>query len=191
MFTAQPSPTLQAMALTRRAPSFALLFALCVCTGGCGGRDGVDPKAWARSVCNALSPWRTEISDLTAKAQEKLGAATTAGQAKANVVALLAGAEESSEKARRGVAGAGVPAVDGGDQIAKHFAASLEKARDAYGHAKTTVSALSTQDSKSFYANVKTAFATLNDEYAKSALDTEHVGSKDLQRAFDEVPECR
>src|SRR5262249_6313717 len=139
----------------------------------------------------ALNPWRTEISDLTLKAQQELGTAKTASQAKTNVVNLLTGAEQSSEKARRGVADAGVPKVDGGDDIAKHFVASLEKARDAYGHAKTTVTALPTSDAKAFYAAVSRAFDTLREEYARSALDTEHVGSKDLQKAFDEVPECR
>jgi hypothetical protein len=142
-------------------------------------------------VCGALSPWRTEIAGLTAKAQEELSAAKTAAQAKKNVVTLLAGAEESSEKARRGVAGAGVPKVSRGEQIAEHFVASLEQARDAYGHAKTTVSALPTTDSNAFYAAVSAAFGTLREEYAKSALDIENVGSEDLQRAFDAVPECR
>jgi hypothetical protein len=159
------------------------------CTGDSGGA-GVAPAAWARSVCGALNPWRTEISDLTLKAQHELGTAKTAKQAKTNVVTLLSGAEQSSEKARRGVADAGVPKVERGDEIAKHFVASLEKARDAYGHAKTTVTALPTADATAFYAAVRGAFDTLREEYARSALDTEHVGSKDLQKAFDEVPEC-
>jgi hypothetical protein len=106
------------------------------------------------------------------------------------VVALLSGAEAASEKARKGVKDAGVPDVEDGAEIAKRFATSLATARDAYGHAKSTVVALPTDDSKTFYANVKTTFDTLGAEYSKSALDTDHVGSKALQEAFDEVPEC-
>ena len=170
--------------------ALALAAGLGAGAGGCGG-SGTEAKTWAKSVCTALTPWRSEIADLTAKAQQQLSVAKTAVQTKTNVVALLAGAEESSEKARRGVADAGVPDVSGGDKIAKHFAESLEKARDAYGHAKTAVSGLSTANDKAFYSNVKTTFDTLRDEYAKSALDTDNVGSKDLQKAFDEVPECR
>jgi hypothetical protein len=175
-----------------RVPSLAaaLVAAALLGTGGCAGH-GVAPKTWARSVCGALTPWRAEISDLTAKAQQQLSAAKTAAQTKVNVVALLSGAAESSEKARRGVAGAGVPDVKGGDQIAKHFAGSLEKARDAYGHAKDAVSALPTADAKAFYAAVRTSFDALGKEYEASALDTANVGSKDLQAAFNEVPECR
>ncbi len=174
-----------------RSTSALLALAFLIGTSGCGSTDGVAAKSWARAVCTALNPWRTEITSLTTKAQQQLNSATTADQTKANVVALLAGAEQSSEKARQGVTGAGVPAVDHGAEIAKQFAVSLEKARDAYGHAKASVSALPTKNSKSFYAGVKSTFDTLKDEYAKSALDTGNVGSKDLQQAFDEVPECR
>ena len=177
--------------MIRRAPAVVLALIGIISIAGCGGRTGTEPAAWARSVCGALNPWRTEISDLTLKAQQELGTAKTAAQAKTNVVTLLSGAELSSEKARRGIAEAGVPKVDRGDEIAKHFVASLEKARDAYGHAKSTVTALPTTDAKAFYAAVRSAFDTLREEYAKSALDTEHVGSRDLQKAFDEVPECR
>jgi hypothetical protein len=181
------------MPATRRLATAGLALALLVGTvsaaSACGG-TGVDAKTWAKSVCGALAPWRTEISNLTTQAQQQVGSATTAGETKTRVIALLSGAETSSEKARKGVAGAGVPDVDDGAEIAKRFATSLEKARDAYGHAKTTVSGLPTGDAKTFYANVKTTFDTLGAEYAQSALDTDHVGSKDLQQAFDEVPEC-
>jgi hypothetical protein len=174
-----------------RSTSALLVLAFLLGTGGCGAHGGVNAKSWARSVCEALRPWRTEISSLTTKAQQQLSTAKTAEQTKTNVVALLAGAEQSSEKARQGVTAAGVPDVDHGAEIAKQFALSLEKARDAYGHAKAGVASLPTKSAKTFYAGVKSTFDTLGDEYATSALDVGNVGSKDLQQAFDEVPECK
>lgn len=161
-------------------------------TAGCSDGSGdVAPKQWAQSVCTALAPWRTEIADLTTKAQQQLQTAKTAAQTKSNIVDLLSGAESASEKARLGVNGAGTPKVDDGDKIAEQFTASLSKARDAYGNAKRTVSALPTNDAKAFYSSVTAAFATLKEEYEKSAIDPAHVGQEDLQNAFDEVPECR
>ena len=174
-----------------RSTSALLVLVFFLGTGGCGSSGGVDAKSWARSVCGALAPWRTEISSLTTKAQQQLSTAKTAEQTKTNVVALLAGAQQSSEKARQGVTAAGVPDVDHGAEIAKQFAVSLQKARDAYGHAKASVANLPTKSAKTFYAQVKSTFETLTDEYAKSALDTGNVGSKDLQQAFDAVPECK
>jgi hypothetical protein len=167
-----------------------LATAVLLCLAGCGG-GGVEPKQWARSVCGALTPWRAEISDLTTKAQQQLETAKTPEQTKSNIVDLLSGAESASEKARAGIDGAGVPDVTDGQKVAEQFLASLSKARDAYGNAKRAVSALPTADAKTFYSAVSGAFATLKDEYERSAIDPAHVGPQDLQKAFDEVPECR
>ncbi|WP_433082228.1 hypothetical protein ACQP1P_01125 [Dactylosporangium sp. CA-052675] len=167
-----------------------LVAALTLCLAGCG-QDGVEPKQWAKQVCVALTPWRAEIADLTSKAQQQLQAARTPAQTKTNIVDLLSGAEASSERARAGVDGAGVPRVEDGQQVAERFTASLAKARDAYGNAKRTVSGIPTDNAKTFYGEVGKAFTTLKDEYERSAIDPAHVGPSDLQKAFDEVPECR
>lgn len=175
--------------LARAGLALALFAGAASAAGACGGSD-VDARTWAKSVCGALAPWRSQISGLTAQAQQQIGSATTAADTKTRILALLGGAEAASEKARKGVVDAGVPHVTDGAEIAKRFAASLTAARDAYGHAKNAVAGLPTDRPTTFYANVKTTFDTLGAEYAKSAVDTDHVGSKDLQQAFDEVPEC-
>jgi hypothetical protein len=185
--------TLQSMSSrSMRARALAAVFLL-MGTAGCGdnGKGDVAPKKWAQTVCTALAPWRAEIADLTTKAQQQLQTAKTANQTKTNIVDLLSGAETASEKARAGIDGAGIPEVADGHKIAEQFAASLSKARDAYGNAKRTVSALPTTDEKAFYSSVTSAFATLKNEYEQSAIDPAHVGQKDLQQAFNEVPECR
>ena len=48
-----------------------------------------------------------------------------------------------------------------------------------------------TGDATTFYDGVQAALATLTEEYGRSALDTTRLHSVELQRAFDEVPECR
>jgi hypothetical protein len=163
---------------------------LCPLAAGCGD-DGVEPKTWVKSVCTTLAPWRAAIDDLTSKTNQQLQAATTPAQAKTNIVELLTGAEAASERARAGVQGAGVPAVDGGKGVAEQFTASLTKARDAYGNAKRTIAGLPTDDDKAFYGRVRDAFAVLKSDYERSAIDPAHVGPPGLQEAFEEVPECR
>lgn len=174
---------------TPRALVPLLLLGPLLLLAACGG--GPSPAAWATSVCAALTPWRSEIGSLTQRAQAQMDAATTPAQAKENLVRLLAGAEQASETARSLVAEAGVPDVDGGEAVAHSFVESLRAARDAYGKAKTTVEGLSTGDAKAFYDGVIAAMTTLTDEYGESALDTGKLRSTELQRAFDEVPECR
>lgn len=157
--------------------------------GACGG--GPAPAAWAASVCAALSPWRAEIGSLTERAQRQMDAATTPAQAKENLVRMFAGAESASENARAHVAEAGIPDVEGGETIAKSFVNSLAAVRDAYGGAKRRIEAMAVGDPSAFYAGVEAAMKTLNEEYGRSALDTTKLRSEELQRAFDEVPECQ
>src|SRR5207245_4009324 len=172
-----------------RAVALAAVLAVLATMAGCG--SGVAPKTWAKSVCVALTPWHARIAALTGQAQGQITGGSTPAQAQQGLVALLAGARDASETARKGVADAGAPDVDRGAEIAARFVATLVAARDACGHAGTTVSTLDTKDQKAFYDGVATAFDKLNSEYATSALDTRDVGSADLQKAFSEVPECR
>nr|WP_213451628.1 hypothetical protein [Micromonospora sp. NBRC 107566] len=148
-------------------------------------------SAWAASVCEALAPWRAEIGTLTGRAQQQMTAKTTPAQAKENLVRLLGGAETASETARAKVARAGVPDVDGGEQVAVGFVASLSAIRDAYGKARTGVEQLAADPADAFYTGVAGVMSTLNDEYGRSALDTSKLSSPGLRAAFDEVPECQ
>jgi hypothetical protein len=117
-------------------------------------------------------------------------AKTTPAQAKENLVRLFAGAEAASETARSLVEGAGVPDATNGDRVARGFVDALTAVRDAYGRAGTAIEELDTARPKEFYDGVSAVLATLNDEYARSALDTSTLDSPELRRAFDEVPEC-
>lgn len=157
--------------------------------GACGG--GPTPRVWAASVCEALTPWRAEISKLTSSTQQQMTAQTTPAQAKENLVRLFAGAERASETARREVEEAGVPETEHGEEVAAGFRTSLAKVRDAYGRARGTIAGLETGQPTEFYDGVRAAVDTLNKEYDASALDTSKLNSEELKEAFDEVPECR
>ncbi|WFE25341.1 hypothetical protein O7623_18270 [Solwaraspora sp. WMMD791] len=156
----------------------------------CGG--GPSPVVWAAEVCTALRPWRTEISNLTSSTQQQMTAQTTPAQAQENLVRLLAGAEAATETARTRVADAGIPDADQGEQVATGFVASLSAVRDAYGKAEEGIAGLDASGpSETFYDGVEAVLATLTDDYQRSALDTSSLDSAELNRAFDEVPECR
>jgi hypothetical protein len=156
---------------------------------GCGA--GPSPRAWATSVCGALTPWRSEIGKLTSSTHQQMSAQTTPAQAKENLVRLFGGAEQASETARRKVEQAGVPETENGEEISAGFRSSLAKMRDAYGRARATIEGLDTGQATAFYDGVRAAVDTLNKEYDASALDTSQLNSEELKKAFDEVPECR
>jgi predicted lipid-binding transport protein (Tim44 family) len=175
--------------IVRRHSAFVILpIVVLALLGGCA--KGPPPRVWAASVCSALTPWRAEIATLTTRAQQQTPTSTTPGQAKENLVQMLAGAREASEKARGQVVAAGVPEVDGGAAVAAGMADSLGQVRDAYGRARDAVRDLPTDDSADFYDRVATVMVKLQKEYAASALDTSTLRSTELQKAFAEVPEC-
>jgi hypothetical protein len=161
---------------------------LLACLAGCA--KGPPPRAWAASVCQALTPWRAEINTLTTRAQQQTPQSTTPEQAKENLVRMLEGARDATEKARGEVVAAGIPEVQDGATIAAKITESLTKVRDAYGKARNSVDGLSTADSGRFYTGVQTTMVTLQQEYAASALDTTNLRSTELQSAFAEAPEC-
>lgn len=172
----------------------AAVLLLAAGVGGCGSdktRGSVKPEKWAEQVCTALAPWRNEIRDLTSRAQQEMDAAKSPAQARTGLVALLDGAAQSSERARVRVTAAGVPDATNGRQVATEFADSLRRTRDAYGHAKDTVAALPTAQSKPFYDQVSAAFDQLDRDYKAGAVNLSVVDSKELKQAFDTVPACR
>ncbi|MEU5939503.1 hypothetical protein ABZ807_09955 [Micromonospora sp. NPDC047548] len=166
-----------------------VLATLVLAVAGCGG--GPSPRAWAASVCEALTPWRAEISKLTSSTDQQMTAQTTPAQAKENLVRLFAGAEEASETARRKVADAGVPETEHGEEVSRGFRTTLEKVRDAYGRARDTIDGLGTGAPTVFYDGVRATVETLTKEYDASALDASRLNSQELKQAFAEVPECR
>jgi hypothetical protein len=155
-----------------------------------GCAKGPPPRAWAASVCQALTPWRAEIATLTTTAQQQTPQSTTPEQAKENLMRMLEGARDATEKARGEVEAAGVPEVKDGKTIAAKMTDSLRKVRDAYGKARDTIEALPTADADRFYTGVQATMVTLQQEYAASALDTTNLRSTELQAAFAEAPEC-
>jgi hypothetical protein len=120
-----------------------------------------------------------------------MSTATTPTQTRDNLLTLLTGGQDASETARAAVAGAGVPAVDGGAQVAQRFVDTLARARDAYAHARTDLQGLSTIDAAAFYDGVESVLSRLQTEYAASGIDTTNLDSPELRKAFDGAEQCR
>ncbi len=155
----------------------------------CGG--ATEPKAWTDQVCQALTPWRSEITSLNTQAAAQLKQATSPVQARDSIMGLLDGARKSTESARSRIAAAGVPDVKGGKEAAGRLVAALAGVRDAYAEAQNTIGGLKTDPADTFYSGVVSAMGTLGQEYAKAGVDTDALGSADLARDFDEAPACR
>src|SRR4051812_35080377 len=125
-----------------------------------GGPHGVRSRTWVTDVCQALSPWRTQITTLNSQAATDTGAAHDPQQTRDSLVKLLSGAQQASEQARATVAAAGYPDIRDGQAIAARFVKALAAVRDAYAKAQQTIEALPLADPEKFYDGVQQALAT-------------------------------
>jgi hypothetical protein len=174
----------------RRVLASLATLSVVVAIGACGGSDATPPKAWATRVCQALSPWRSQIAQLNSQAATQMKDATTPVQTRDNMLQLLDGARGSTEAARLKVVAAGVPDVDGGKVIADRFVTGLAHVRDAYAKARGTVAGLPTGAPTTFYDGLTAAVNTLDKEYSQAGLNTGELASVELRKDFDDVPEC-
>jgi hypothetical protein len=181
-----PRPVLVAAVLIA-----ALLVAAFASLTGCGSsHNGVAPRVWAADVCQALGPWRAQITTLNAQAAQDTKAATNPEQTRDSLVKLLTGAQQASEQARAKVEAAGAPDVTDGLAIAARFVTALARVRDAYAKALHSVQALPVTQAKTFYDGVESTMDILRTDYAAAGVNTTTLASADLRQSFDEVPAC-
>ena len=172
----------------RRILALAAAVGMAAALLSCGG--ATEPKAWTQQVCQALTPWRAQITQLNTQAAAQMRAATSPSQARDSILGLLDGARTATETARSRVSAAGVPDVKGGKEAAAKLVAALAGVRDAYTKARQTVGGLRTDPPQPFYDGVVAAMDTLNQEYAKSGVDTAALGSDELAKDFGEAAAC-
>lgn len=185
---------MQGWTSTVASRSVVALIAMAVlgaCTEAEPESDQVAPKTWAKSVCGALKPWTAEIQKLQGQAQQKITAKSNAEQTKSELVTLFGGMEKSTDTALSKVAKAGVPDVDGGARIADQFVQALSAARDSFGAGRQAVQKLSTADQQAFDTGVVAAGDVMRKENSKAGEAFGKISSPELDKALDEVPECR
>lgn len=172
-------------------PEAALIVALVVLAcAGCS-RPGPPPDAWVVTVCQALTPWRTEITQLNQRAAIQMGQATTVEQTRSNLVSLVTDARDVTESARAAVAAAGVPDTPGGESVARGFEQSLAATRDAYAAAAEHLLALPGNDEAAFYNGVVDVMDRLNRQYEEAGAELAEMDSPQLRAAFERAPECQ
>jgi plasmid replication initiation protein len=142
-------------------------------------------------VCLTVKPWSTQIDASVTQARTKITSASDPAQTKTELVALFTGAERTSRDAIAKVRKAGVPDADNGAAVASQFTAALTAAQDNFGRAAAGVRALPTTDRAAFYAGVVKVGDQLSKDNNASSQRLADVRSKDLEKAFADVSECR
>jgi hypothetical protein len=173
-----------------RVRAVAAAGAVAFVLSACGSGD-VPPEDWARDVCVAVKPWSTQIDASVNQARQQITDAADPTKAKAELVAVFSGAQQASADAAGRVRKAGIPDADNGEQVATQFTKALDAARENFGRAADGVQALPTTDRGKFYEGVVKVGEQLSKDNNASSAQLSAATSKDLEKAFKDVPECR
>lgn len=114
----------------------------------CGGGDKVSPEAFAKDVCSAVGKWVGSIQDKASS----LGSALTGepAQAKEKLDEFLGQAVDATDELIASVDDAGVPDVDGGEDLANDLSDTFEKAKEALEETRGKVADLPEDDPQAF-----------------------------------------
>ncbi|MDQ1647468.1 MAG: hypothetical protein QOJ50_3652 [Cryptosporangiaceae bacterium] len=175
-------------AACRMTVAVAVLAGIGACSSG---NTAVAPRAWAKSVCAAVRPWSAEIKKLQSQARKKISTRADVERSKGELITLFAGMQMATEGALKRVKDAGVPQVTGGRRIADQFVHALAAARDSFGTGMSAVQRLPTADQAAFYDGVVAAGDEMSKENNDAGRTFTKVTSPELDRAFNEVPECK
>jgi hypothetical protein len=181
-----------------RAPLAALVAVAALVAAGCGGGDsasGADPEQYASDVCGAISSWQKELQTSVNTMTSKLSASSTPADVKAQLVAFMEGATESTDKMLDKVKDAGPPAVEDGEALQRDLEAGLTNAQKAFSQARDKAKSLPTGDQAAFQRGASALGTTLNAQGTAigqtfNGLSTKY-DSDELNQAFDKEPTCK
>ena len=146
---------------------------------------------WVASVCGALSTWQ---NDLTTGVPD-LTAITDLDAAKETLGGYLDDVTASTDTLVQEIQAAGVPDVEGGDDIASEFRTNLESVRDSFSNAKTELESLSTDDPNAFAAGLEDIGTALNQAGTDVGQAFDRLASEHPTAGLNEVaanePACQ
>lgn len=179
-----------------RARVITLLIVLLVLAAACSNESKAaatktPARQWARQVCVAVLPMKAEIGRLQQNVSGKITATTDPATTKRELVTLFGSGAELAEHAWREVTKAGIPDVADGDKIATTFGGALETTQRSFARGQSEIEKLPTDDATAFSNGIVATFTEMNAEMEGSSLEFSSLASAELDKAFNELPECQ
>ncbi len=166
----------------------AVLAALSFSACGGGGADKVEPATYVTSICTSVGEWVTVIQEKAGA----LGSALTgeASQAKEQLDSFLGDTVTETETLLEALAEAGVPDVDGGEELAQDLIDTFEAAKEALQDGKDQVADLPEDDPEAFAQQAQTIGTDI--QTALTSLGTTlDEAPEALTKAAADEPKCQ
>jgi hypothetical protein len=173
-----------------------VLFALGL--GGCGqterqvGSPAVD--AWVDDVCESGLRWREDLARRARHLTDELDTADDLEEARDRYVAYFDDAVDRTEELLEDLDGAGAPALERGEDVARDLRAAFATAHRVFADARAQARRLPPDDQDAFEREIRDLSATLEEraqtlDDAFRRIDT--YGLEELDRAFAANSDCR
>jgi hypothetical protein len=167
-----------AVAGTPVAVAGKLLAVVCVLVlgaAGCGGSDDTAAnRRWARTFCTSLDTWQTSTRSSSEQLQVDLNDATLDPTAtKARLTEYLQDVTDATDRLVREFKKAGAPAIEADHEAVRTLEKGSAAVKAAIADAKSSVDAVSVDDTTAFQAGIASANARLSEGFASfgDALD--------------------
>jgi hypothetical protein len=184
--------------MNRLAVAAVLCTALLALVAGCGddddddgGGETVDAQSYTGTVCSTIGDW---VQAIQAGAQEtaSLPQDATAEEGKEAISGFIDDSLAETTSARDALADAGVPDVEGGEEIADALVAVFDDAVGIFEQASADADALPT-DSDQAFESAATELGDTTEQSLREAGDAlaELEESDELRSAAQDAPECQ
>jgi hypothetical protein len=172
-----------------RAPGTALIVAAALALGGCGG-SGTKPSTYVKSVCVALGNWRNTIQSAGVALQSSGASTASRPVAKLDYMRFVSSLVIATRRATTALHAAGVPAVKGGQQLARRLTGAFDRATRGLEAAKTQALAIRTDTATAFQLGASAVNAQIRS--ALSQIASVSPGqSRQLRSAAAKEPACQ
>ena len=157
-------------------------------SGACGGSEGVEASAFMKDVCTSVTEWVTSIQERAGN----LGGELTgeASQAKEKLDEFLGQAVEATDTLIAAIDEAGIPDVDGGEDIASALKETFENAKKALEDAQARVADLPEDDPAAFSEQASALGADIQTAMGDLGTTLEEA-PEELTQAAEDEPACQ
>ena len=186
--------------MVTRLPILLSVAALAFLATGCGGGgdsneseqpQGTPPTQWATTVCGALDDWQTSLQTQAQGLPQEVLQADSPQDAKKQIVDFLDQVVDETQTMIDKVDAAGRPAVDGGQRVATAVHTRLEKVKQAFENARSSVENVPTDNPLAFQQQLTKIGQDLSTQGQALGDVLGSADAQPLRDAIDKTERCK
>ncbi len=185
---------------------WALAFVLVLVFAACGGDDGEDTDApeasettsaapasaqeYVSTLCTEMQNWLTKLQEGQAQVQQTVQPGASPAEGQAALATFFDSAVTATDELITAIESAGVPDVEGGEEISQDIVAKFEDAKAALESARAQVDMLPTDDRQAFARASQELGATVQTQLESIGDALSSLSQPELDEAAAQEPAC-